>query len=155
VRRTEIIVAMCFLSMCVLGAIAVPAPSLAGGICMDKLVGATAVAPGFDCNVEFSNGTSEAECWTPSTMFRSQFFDILTETLNSPVMELPDYGCACDTTGSFKSPKFQSSADKFECDDDEGDQLQGTVKGKKISGQGSDSMGNAFIFSCTPNTGCG
>jgi hypothetical protein len=152
VPRTQIIVAICILTMSVVGVIAAPVPLLAGGNCVGKLVGAAAVAPGFDCNVKFSNGSSEAECWTPATGFRSHFFDILTE---NTTVELPDYGCACDTTGSYKSPSFNSSADKFECDDDEGGQLQGEVKGKKISGQGSDDQGNAFIFSCTPNTGCG
>ena len=71
------------------------------------------------------------------------------------MIELPDYGCACATTGSFKSPHFNGSPDQFVCDDDEGGQLEGKVKGKKISGQGSDDNGNALIFSCTPNTGCG
>jgi hypothetical protein len=151
-RRTQIIVALWIFSTFVLGAVIAPMSSLAGGNCMAKLVGSTAVAPGFNCNVEFSNGSSEQECWTPATGFRSQFFDILTE---NGIIELPDYGCACDTTGSFKSAHFNSSPDQFECDDDQGGQIQGRIKGKKISGQGSDDQGNALIFSCTPNSGCG
>lgn len=138
--------------MLVLGVLIAPAPSLASGNCMAKLVGSDAVAPGYNCNVTFSDGSSETQCWTFASGFRSQFFDILTETSTT---ELPDYGCACDTTGSFKSPRFNSSADAFECADAVGDQIEGKIKGKKISGQGSDILGNTLIFSCIANTGCG
>ncbi len=153
--RKQIVVAFGIISTLVLGVLSAPVSSLAGGNCMAKLVGSAAVAPGFDCTVKFANGSSETECWTfAQEEGLSQFFDIFTETLPSGP-ELPEYGCVCDTTGSFKSPRFNSSADAFECDDDLGDQIQGKVKGKKISGQSSDDQGNAAIFSCTPNTGCG
>ena len=153
-RRKEIIVASGVFSVLVLGVMIAPAPSLAKGNCMAKLVGSAAVAPGFSCDVKFSDGSSVEECWfsfTPPML--SQFFDIFRES-TSPSFE-DDYGCACTTTGSFKSPTFNGSADEFECDDGKGDQLEGKIKGKKISGQGSDSQGNAIIFSCSPNTGCG
>jgi hypothetical protein len=155
VGRKQIIVAFGIFSTFILGVVSAPVSSLAGGNCMAKLVGSAAVAPGFDCTVKFSNGSSETECWTfAQEAGLSQFFDIFTETLPAE-NELPEYGCVCDTTGSFKSPQFNSSADAFECDDDLGDQIQGKVKGKKISGQSSDGQGNAAVFSCTPNTGCG
>jgi hypothetical protein len=157
-RRTKSILASGVFSMLVLGVVIAPAPAPAGGNCMAKLVGSAAVAPGFDCNVKFSNEPSQPECWS---FFQegslSQFFNLFTESLNNgPADQLsPEYGCACDTTGSFKSPLFNNSPNEFECDDDEGHQLQGKVKGHKLSGQGSDDEGNAVIFSCTPNTGCG
>jgi hypothetical protein len=154
VRRTQFVLALGIFLTVVLGVITSPVSLLAGGNCMAKLVGSAAVAPGFDCTVEFADGSSETECWTFAQEGLSQFFDIYTETLPSE-NELPEYGCVCDTTGSFKSPQFNSSADAFECDDDLGGQIQGKLKGKKISGQSSDDKGNAAIFSCTPNTGCG
>jgi hypothetical protein len=152
--KKQIVVAFGIFSTFVLGVVSAPVSTLAGGNCMGKLVGSAAVAPGYDCTVEFSNGSSESECWTFADEGLSQHFDIYTETLPAE-NELPEYGCVCDTTGSFKSPKFNSSADAFECDDDLGDQIQGKLKGKKISGQSSDYQGNAAIFSCKPNTGCG
>jgi hypothetical protein len=154
VRRTQIAVAVAIFSMLVLGVVAPPVSSLAGENCAAKLVGKGAIAIGFTCNVKFSNGSSMTECWTFAPGNLSQFFDIFTETL--PVEnELPEYGCACDATGSFKSPHYDSSPDAFECDDGNGTQLQGKLKGHKITGQSSDDQGNSAIFTCTPNTGCG
>ncbi len=158
VKRTKIAVASRIFSILVLGAAIAPAPLLAGGNCMAKLIGSAAVAPGFDCNVKFSNEPSQPECWSFfAEGAPSQYFDLFTESLNSGPADLlpPEYGCACDTTGSFKSPRFNNSSDEVECDDGAGNQVQVKVKGHKISGQGSDSQGNAVIFSCTPNTGCG
>jgi len=158
VRKTTIVIVSGVFSMLALGVLIAPAASLAGGNCMAKLIGSAAVAPGFDCNVKFSNEPSQPECWS---FFKegslSQFFNLYTESLNSgPLDQLPpEYGCACDTTGSYKSPLFDNSAVEFQCDDGAGHQVQGKVKGHKLSGQGSDSQGNAVIFSCTPNTGCG
>jgi hypothetical protein len=154
VGKRQIVVALGIFSTLVLGVATAPVSSLAGGNCMAKLVGSAAVAPGFTCNVKSSEGSTTAECWTFAHGSLSQFFDIFTETLTNPT-ELPEYGCICDTTGSYKSPGFNSSSDEFECDDDNGGQLQGKLKGKKISGQTSDDLGNAAIFSCVPNTGCG
>lgn len=154
-RRTNFFVASGILSMLVIAAIA--PVSFAGGNCMAKLVGSAAVAPGFSCNVKFSNESPQGQCWLFGKGSLSQFFDLFTEPLDasSPDQLSPEYGCACDTTGSFKAPLFDRSADEFECDDDQGGQLQVKVKDKKLSGQGSDDKGNAVIFSCTPNTGCG
>ena len=155
VKRTQVVIAFAVFSTLVLGIVTAPASSLAGGNCMAKLVGSSAIAPGFDCNVKsFAGGvtTVTEECWTFASGGHSQYFDIYTET---GITELPQYGCACDTTGSYNSPRFDSSSDQFECADEMGGQLQGKVKGKKITGQSSDAEGNAAIFTCVPNTGCG
>ncbi len=152
-RKARSFLSLGTVSTFVLGFV-IPFSALAGGNCQDKFVGKSAVASTFTCTVKFSNGSSMSECWTFAQANLSQYFDIYTEALPSGP-ELPHYGCACDTTGSIKSPQFNNSLDAFECDDGNGDQLQGKLKGKKLSGQSSDDEGNSQIFSCTPNTGCG
>ena len=76
-----------------------------------------------------------------------QHFDLVTA--------FDEFGCTCGTTGSFKSPKFNSSADVIECDDGEGSQLTGTIKGKKLGAQSVNEDGSSEIFSCTPTPACG
>jgi hypothetical protein len=108
----------------------------AGGTCQDKLVGKS-----FACNIKSSNGSPSTDCFEFSTEGLSQHFDFFDEENN--------FSCACTTTGSFKSPKFDASSDAFECVDGTGNQISGKLKGKKISGQGSDVDGNSLIFNCT------
>jgi len=130
----------------------VPFPASAGGNCQAKFIGKSAVASTFTCTVKFSNGPEMTECWSFIQSDLSQYFDIFTENTDT---DLDHLGCTCDTTGSIKSPQFNSSSDQFECDDGKGTQLSGKLKGKKLTGQSSDEEGNSQIFSCTPNTGCG
>jgi hypothetical protein len=130
----------------------IPSPALAGGNCQSKFAAKDGVPPGFTCNVKFSNGSSMAECWTFAQGSLSQYFDIFTANSNT---DLDEYGCTCGTTGSFKSPKFNRSADVFECDDGKGGRLSGKIKGKSLRGQSSNEDGSSEIFSCTRNTGCG
>jgi hypothetical protein len=150
-RRTNSLRSLRIVAAFVLGFV-IPSAALAGGNCQSKFVEVDGVPPGFTCNVKFSDGSSMTECWSFGQGNLSKNFDIFTENTDT---DLDHYGCACGTTGSFKSPKFNSSADTFECDDGNGGRLNGTIKGKKLSGQSSNENGGSAIFSCTRNTGCG
>jgi hypothetical protein len=110
--------------------------AVAGGNCQAKLVGKS-----FGCQVKFSNGPAKTDCFEFNAGGVSQYFYFFDQIGN--------FGCACDTTASFKSPKFDGSSDAYECVDDSGDQINGKVKGDKISGQGTDIDGNSLIYSCT------
>lgn len=114
----------------------------AGGNCQAKLV-----TKSFACEVKLSNGPAHTDCFEFNSGGVSQQFDFFNLEHS--------YGCACDTTGSFKSPNFDNSASGFECVDDSGDQLNGKVKGNKISGQGTDEDGNSLIYTCTVGPSCG
>jgi len=149
--RTRSFLSRRIVAIFVLGFV-IPSAALAGGNCQNKFVAVDGVPAGFTCNVKFSNGPSMTECWTFAHGSLSQFFDIFTENTET---DLDHYGCACGTTGSFKSPKFNSSSDTFECDDGNGGRLNGNIKGKKLSGQSSNEDGSSEIFSCTRNSGCG
>jgi hypothetical protein len=129
-----------------------PLSAPAGENCQAKLISDPTNGAAFTCNVKFSNGSTMTECWTFIHANLSQDFNIYTENTE---MDLDHTGCTCGATGSFKSPKFDSSPSTFECDDGSGNRLNGKLKGKNISGQSSDDNGNSAIFSCTPNTGCG
>ena len=86
------------------------------------------VGKAFRCTIKLSTGSTMPDCWTFGTgIFSTQHFDLVTA--------YDEFGCTCGTTGSFKSPKFNSSADVIECDDGGGNQLTGTIKGKKLSAQ--------------------
>jgi len=118
--------------------------SAIGGNCQGKLVGNA-----YDCVFEISNGTTETTCVDFETGGLSSSFDLFRGTDN--------YGCACQTTGSFKSPSFDASANAFECATISGLEITGKVAGDKLSGQGSASAGESSVFSCTKRTtpGCG
>jgi len=150
-QRTHSLRSLGIVATLVLGFV-IPSAAVAGGNCQSKFVEVNGVPPGFTCNVKFSDGSSMTECWSFGQGSLSKFFDIFTENTDT---DLDHYGCACGTTGSFKSPKFNSSSDTFECDDGNGGRLNGTIKGKKLSGQSSNENGSSAIFSCTRNTGCG
>ena len=142
-----------FLSLAIFLSVAcAPLSALAGETCSEKLISKTVDLTGFTCDVKFSDGSSMTECWTFAKGNLSQDFDIYTENTET---DLDHLGCTCGATGSFKSPKFDSSPNTFECDDGGGKRLNAKLKGKNISGQSSDDKGNSTIFSCTPNTGCG
>jgi hypothetical protein len=137
VRRSagRLVRAVC--SAVLMGLIASSPSAAAGGNCQAKLVGKS-----FACNIKSSNGPPTTDCFEFTTEGMSQHFDFFDSTNN--------FSCACDTTGSFKSPSFDGSADAYECVDGSGTQINGKLKGKKISGQGSDIDGNSLIYSCTP-----
>jgi hypothetical protein len=110
-----------------------------GGNCQAKLVGKS-----FGCSIKSSNAVPSTNCFEFSTEGESQHFDFFDNINN--------FSCACDTTGFFKSPKFDSSPSSWECSDDSGTQIDGTLKGKKISGEGTDLDGNSLIYNCTQLT---
>jgi hypothetical protein len=114
---------------------------LAAGNCDAKLLNKS-----FTCTIKNSDGMTSTDCWefTPSGPSQLNFFD--TAHL---------FGCTCDITGSFKSPSFDKSSSAFECDDGAGDQISGKLKGKKITGEGSDTGGVSLLFSCTIGPSCG
>ncbi len=114
-----------------------------GGNCQAKLAGSS-----YTCDFKFSNGASETLCVEFGTGGVSSNFDLF-------IPPSTDYGCACQATGSFKSPSFNGSASAFECSgDDFGTQLDGKVAGKKISGEGSGYSGESIVFSCEKISAC-
>jgi len=135
-----LVMAMC--SAFLMGLLASSPSAAAGGNCQAKLVDKS-----FACTVKISNGPAMTDCFEFTSGGVSQHFDFFDAT--------GDFGCACDTTGSFNSPKFDGSSDAFECVDDAGTQINGKIKGKKISGQGTDEDGNSLIYTCTPGPSCG
>ncbi len=114
----------------------------AGENCQDKLVGKA-----YNCDFKFSNETSTTYCLEFVTGGSSSNFDLLIGLSG-------DFGCACQATGSFKSPKFDASASAFECADDFGDQLDGKVASKTISGEGTAYDGVSIVFSCEQIKAC-
>jgi len=110
--------------------------AFAGGNCQAKLVGKS-----FACSIKSSNAAPSTNCFEFSTEGESQHFDFFDNINN--------FSCACDTTGSYKSPKFDASSDSFECSDESGTQIDGKISGKKISGGGTDLDGNSLIYTCT------
>ena len=145
--RTLSFLSSAILSALFFGMLGAPVPALAGN-CQAKLVGNQTVGKAFRCTIKLSTGSSVSDCWTFGTgIFSVQHFDLVTA--------FDEFGCTCGTTGSFKSPKFNSSADVIECDDGEGSQLTGTIKGKKLGAQSVKEDGSSEIFSCTPTPACG
>lgn len=146
--RTLSFLSLAILSALFFGAFSAPVTSLAGN-CQAKLVGNQTVGKAFRCTIKLSTGSTVSDCWTFATegIFSTDHFDLVTA--------FDEYGCTCGATGSFKSPKFNSSADVIECDDDDGNQLTGTIKGKKLSAQSVNEDGSSEIFSCTPTPACG
>jgi hypothetical protein len=124
------------LSVSLTGLLASSPSAVAGGNCQTKLVGKS-----FACDINNSNGTPTTDCFEFSTEGLSQHFDFFNTANN--------FGCTCATTGSFKSPKFDSSPDSFQCVDGSGNQISGKIKGKKISGQGTNDDGSSLIYNCT------
>ena len=127
-----LVVAMsCAFSM---GLVGNPSSTEAGGNCQAKLVGNS-----YDCNLKISGSSPETFCFEFQTGGISANFDLFS---------VNDYGCTCDTTGSFKSPSFDSSSSAFECVDD-GTQINGKIKSKKLSGQIAVIDGTSAIYTCT------
>jgi len=130
-------------SVFLMGLFAITPSAVASGNCQAKLVGKS-----FACNLKLSNGPPTTDCFEFTSGGTSQNFNFFDDTIGN-------FGCACDTTGSVKSPKFDGSLDAFECVDDTGTQINGKVKGRKISGQGTDIDGNSLIYTCTVGPSCG
>jgi len=147
VRRSLSFLSLAMLSVLFFGMFSAPVTSLAGN-CQAKLVGDQMIGKAFRCTIKLSTGATMPDCWTFGTgIFSTQHFALVTA--------YDEFGCTCGATGSFKSPKFNSSADVIECDDDDGNQLTGTIKGKKLSAQSVNEDGSSEIFSCTPTPACG
>ena len=128
--------------LCTLGGLLAYSPSGLAGNCQAKLVDKS-----FACTIKNSDGMTSTDCFEftttgPSAQF--SFFD--SKNL---------FGCTCDITGSLKSPSFDNSSSAFECDDGSGDQINGKLKSKKITAEGSDSSGTSLLFSCTVGPSCG
>jgi len=136
-------VALCAAVMlCTLAGLFSCSASALAGNCEAKLENKS-----FACTIKNSNGSTSTDCieFTPTGPSANfNFFDSTSL-----------YGCTCDVTGSFKSPSFNNSAGGFACDDGKGHQIYGKIKGRKITGQGSDSSGDSSLLSCTPGPSCG
>jgi hypothetical protein len=109
----------------------------ATGNCMAKLVGNS-----YGCSIKISDGETDTACYKFVTGGVSTRFDLL--------LDVTDFGCACDATGSINSPSFDSSASAFECAAaDTFWMVFGTVRGKQISGQELLPSGRQFVIKCT------
>lgn len=113
-----------------------PCAEAGGGNCQEKLVGKS-----YGCTLKQSgSSTPFTRCFEFVTGGVSSDFDLVVGT--------DDSVCVCDTTGSFKSPSFDSSSSSFECVDGAGVQHNGKVKSDKLSGQISDAEGESLIYTC-------
>jgi hypothetical protein len=121
-----------------MGFVGITSSAQAGGNCQAKLVGKS-----YDCNEKYSYSTADTGCYEFVTGGISDNFDLIIDGG-------ADYGCACDTKGSFKSPSFDSSSSAFGCiSTDIGYLINGKIKDKKkITGQGIDESGDSVIISC-------
>jgi hypothetical protein len=114
-----------------------------GGNCQNALADKS-----FDCTFKGEGPTENFRlCFTTGGI--STYFDLHYAGV--------DYGCVCQTAGSFSSPKFDGSESKFECVTEDGVEVTGKIKKSKLTGQGSDFEGSSVVFSCTENAtpGCG
>jgi hypothetical protein len=137
-KRSAIFLAVLMFSALVTVLLANFSPAEAGGgNCQSKLVGKS-----FDCNAKDSQGGTGSACIKFESGGISKNFDLLISG--------DDFGCACDTTGSFNSPSFNASSSSFEClGIAAGFLTNGKVKGKKVTAQQIDESGNTDILSCT------
>ena len=126
------------------------APSFAeGGSCQGKLVGNS-----YDCSYTFvivgGAVRSKGDCMEFVTGGLSQNFDLVGQVGGLP----SDYGCACENTGSFRSPDYAANA--FQCVGNPGlVQIHGKVESNKLHGNGSDESGATIFFNCTQrSTAC-
>lgn len=108
--------------------------------CQEKLVDKS-----FNCSEkDSSSSTPSTGCVEFETGGFSQHFDIIFS-------EGADYGCSCQTIGSFSSPSYNDSSTSIECvEPNTHFELTAKLKGKKFSGQGADASGtDSFVLSCT------
>jgi hypothetical protein len=112
-----------------------------GGNCQDKLVGNS-----YNCTEkESTGGGTVSGCLTFETGGVSSNFDL--------VIEGEHYGCACDTTGSYKSPAYDSSSSAFGCVGLD-TLINGKLKSKKIAFQAITESGISDVLSCTETSSC-
>jgi hypothetical protein len=130
-----VVIAVC--SVIVMGLI-VNVPSVeAGGDCQAKLAGHS-----YECNFKDNDFAPYSFCFEFETGGTSPDFDLYYSGVDS--------GCACDATGSAKSPSFDDSSTKFDCVDTTGGfTFTGTVKGKNLSVQGIGADGEESVGTCT------
>ena len=113
-----------------------PLTARAGGNCQSKVVGKS-----YTCLEEDSPGSTETFDAEFETGGISTDFDLY--------YGMVDYGCTCETKGSFSSPSFDENGTKFECVGDGNSwEVTGTIKGKKVSLQASYIGGESAIVSC-------
>jgi hypothetical protein len=109
------------------------------GNCQAKLL-----ANFWECTYNFSDGETVGDCLDFSSSGFANDFDLTSSNFGNFV-------CACDATGSFNSPKFDSSGSAFECVNTGGSgfQYNGKLKSKKLGGQVIDALGLSGVFECT------
>jgi len=143
-RRSAIFLRVLLFSAVVTGLLASSSPVEAGaGNCQDALVDKS-----FDCTFKGEGPTDTGRvCF--STDGISSYFDLHFDGT--------DYGCVCQTAGSFSAPSFDGSKSGFECVTEDGVQLTGKIQKNKLTGESSDFEGSSVVFNCTENAspGCG
>jgi hypothetical protein len=127
--------------MFVAGLLASSSIALGAANCQSKVVGKS-----YDCTFKFSDNPTASVCAKFETGGVSPHFDML--------FLIADLGCTCLTTGPFTAPSFNASPNAFACVGN-GVQYTEKVKGKKLSGRGTEAIGDSIIISCTQrSTAC-
>jgi hypothetical protein len=137
--------AACFLAVAMLSVAVVffLAPSAeAGGNCQDKLGGNY-----YKCDLKNSDGDVTSFCMG----FTIESGKLV---LNSAPADFGDLECVCDATGKYSSASFDASSSAFECVEG-GTQVNGKLKGKTFTGQGSNEENVSFVYTCTLVSSCG
>lgn len=114
-----------------------------GGNCQAKLVGKA-----YNCTLEQPTMPPQAACFEFVTGGLSANFDLVIAPGGV------DLGCACDATGSFKSPSYDGSSSPFECVTETGTQLNGKIKSNKLGGQATNTQGMSAVYTCTETATC-
>jgi hypothetical protein len=136
--RSRILVTVAVCSAILVGLFA-NSPSAEAGNCEAKLVNHS-----YNCVFQDNDFAPFTECWDIGTGGVSQYFDMYNGV---------EYGCGCDATGSANSPKFNNSANTFECSDSEAPfTFIGKIDGKKLVVQGVGSTGEQYVGTCTLRT---
>jgi len=143
VKRSGSLLIAAACSALLTGLLSTSPSAFAGGNCQAKLSDNS-----YSCTFKSSNESPTTDCieFTPASEGTSQNFNFFDAGVLS---RTESFGCTCGTVGPFKSPRFDSSSDSFECVDEAGTQIHGKIKGKKFSGQGTDIDGNSLIYTCT------
>jgi hypothetical protein len=104
------------------------------------------VTKSFTCDEKYSDGSSDTACYEFETGGVSENFDLFVDNTAS------DYGCACDTKGSSKSPDFDASSSSFQCVSNFSVAISGSVKKDKLNINGVVGDGNVVIATCVESS---
>ena len=101
----------------------------------------------WDCTIAYTGGAVPLTCMEFGNFGNSIHFD------ESDPFDADTSGCTCLDSGTAKAPKFDVSANGFQCAFAHGPgSFVGKVSGKKLTVQSSYLQGGSAIFNCTKRT---